>query len=710
MALPSLRADYDPRSFHPQGSPLVEATRRAEAVFGADDQTALVAVLDSQLFTVAGLRRAAALTEALGALEGVERATSITNLPRLVGDGETLSMAPRLQPLPESDDEVAAARRDLLGDPEVGGVLLAPDAYLVAVEVLESWSAPARRADLHDRIQAVIHDRSEGCEALLGGFPMVRVQYSRELMRETGRLFAVTGLALVVLVALMLRSLVAALGAVAVVAVANVWTHGAMALLGEPMTILSMLTPIVVLIVGVADAVHVILAYRRLEGTPEERAIAAVAEMGPAGLITSVSTALGFFTLLTAWDVRMLRAFGVFTGLGVLAAWLVTMALIPALLVRLGDRAPRPLPESAVARWLVVHPRRVLIGSALVLGLIGWGASGVSTNARILDGLAPDHPIMKTYGALESRFGGSLPLQVVYEGSPERLTEPEVLRHMAELTAVMRADLAVGAVRSPHQRVAELHGAVSGEAATIPETGAQVSELLLAASFADRDPFEGLFAESAGMARVSALLHERGSHATIATGDTVAAWLAAHPLAGVTTGLAGTAWIAPRAWERLLDDMVWSSVLAVGLITLLFALLYRSVTVALLTIPSNLAPLICVLCAMRLLDIPVKGNNAVVFSIAYGVAVDDTIYFLAHLRQLWRSGQLSWPEAVVRAHREMAGPLITTSVVLGLGFAVFLTSTFEFSVTLGLQMLVCVASGALAELVVMPALLALRRP
>lgn len=716
LALPRLRADYDPRSFHPQGTPLVAATRRAEAVFGADDQTALVALLDPQLFSVEGLARVDRLTRALGGLPGVERVTSLTNAPTVTGDGELLAVAPRLDPLPRSPEEADAARRGVLSDPNLAGILAAQDgtACLLLVEVLESWSPPARRAELYDRLQATLAPYRDGQRnALIGGFPMVRVQYSRELLSETLRLFAVTGIALVVLVTFMLRSIPAGLGAVGVVAVANVWTHGVMAWLGEPMTILSMLTPIVVLIVGVADAVHVVLAFRREPGAdPAERAAAALRAVAPAGFITSVCTALGFVTLLTAYDVRMLRVFGVYTAIGVLAAWLSTVILIPMLLVRFGgDYEPeRPRPISTLTERLVRRPWRVLAASGVVMLAITAAAMGISTDARLLDGLAADHPIMQTYTALESRFGGSLPLQVVYEGPPERLTEPDVLQHMALLTAELRALPETGAVRSPHERVAELHGALTGTPPRLPTRGAEIAELLMAASFADRDPFEGLFAESAGMARVSALLHERGSHATIAVGDHLQAWLTAHPLPGVTTSMAGTAWVAPRAWERLLDDMIWSSVLAVLLITALFAVLYRSVWVALLTIPPNIVPLVCVLAAMRFLDIPVKGNNAVVFSIAYGVAVDDTIYFVAHLRHLWQAGGMTWREAVVRAHHEMAGPLVTTSVVLALGFCAFLTSTFEFSVTLGLQMLVCVSTGALAELVMMPALLCLWTP
>lgn len=722
-ALPRLTADHDPRAFHPQGSPLVALTRHAEKVFGADDQTALVAVLDPGLFTRDGIRRLDTLTRALDGLDGVERVLSLTNLPDISGDSDTLDVTPRLtEALSGGDDgALAAARRDLLADELVGGVLLSRDgeATLIQVEVLEAWSAPKKRADLHDRIEALLAESAApGVEFLLGGFPMVRVEYSRELLGETGRLLGFTALGLVILVGVMLRSVRGALITVGVVLVANVWTHGAMALAGEPLTILSMLTPIIVLIVGVADAVHVLLAFRREPGTREERAIRAAESIGPAGFLTSVTTALGFLTLLTADDVRMLRVFGVTTAVGVLAAWLVTMLLVPPLLAsrrvgfdrdRRGDVKAPETPDTRLGARIVARPVRALILAGLVIVVASFVASRISTDAKILDGLRDDHPIMRTYHALEERFGGSLPLQVVYDApAGDGVADPALLAHMAKTAEWLRSQPGVGQVRSPDAFARRLHAALSGETG-LPSTADALSELYLTASFGDRDPFDGLVNTTDGVARIQTLLYERGSTETLALTDRLQAFLDANPLPGATIGLAGTAYIAPRAWARLLDDMVWSSVWAVLLITALFAVLFRSVTLALLTIPPNLVPLVFVLAAMAALGIPVKGNNAVVFSIAYGVAVDDTIYFLAHLRHLWRGG-VPWKDAVIRAHAEMTKPLITTTVVLGLGFSVFLLSTFEFSVTLGLQMLVCVLAGAAAELWLMPALLALWAP
>ena len=202
------------------------------------------------------------------------------------------------------------------------------------------------------------------------------------------------------------------------------------------------------------------------------------------------------------------------------------------------------------------------------------------------------------------------------------------------------------------------------------------------------------------------LLPERGALATVALQDALLGDMTRRmpdePAFSVDLG--GTAWIAPRAWRVLQSRMIWGLSLAVLAIALLFWGLFRSVRMALLTILPNVLPLACVLCAMAVLGIPAKGNNAVVFSIAYGLAVDDTIHLLSRLRAALRDG-LPIHDAILRAHRQVRGAITLTTLVLAGGFAVLLMSTFEFNVTLGLQMVVAALAALMLDLFALPALL-----
>ena len=703
-----LRADYDPRAFHPQGTSLVELTRLQESVWGPDDQTALVAVDDPDLLTAAGLARVDALTRTLAAESGIERVLSITNAQEIRGDGDTLEVAAFLSPLPTQDKDAQVAGRRLLADPAIAGVLLSKTgtSTLLQVTVLESWSAPKKRADLHDRIAAQLEHMKQTTH--LGGFPMVRVQYPREMLGETTRLLGTTLVLLLVLLAFGLRSLRDALSTLLVVVIATVWTHGIMQLCGDSFSILGTLTPIVIVVVGTADAIHVILAYRRT-GSRE----AAIRETLVPTLITSVTTAIGFLALLSARDVAMVRDYGVYTALGVLMAWAATMLVLPVCLRGTGKDA---LAGSQWAdRWLdrlMAAPKRALLITLATTAVAAGLATQISTDARILDGLPDDHPIMGTYRLLERDFGGSLPMAVVYDAdSPERLSQPDVFNHIQGTAEALRAEPDVGMVADPATIVARFQRAMMGGAdqhEVIPQDAGGLADVLMGAELSDPNPLAGLVSETDGVARIRVLMAEKGSANTIAVQERLMEELARRPLEGVAVGLSGTAYVAPRAWRILQTRMAEGLGWAVLLITVLFGVLFRSPTLAILSMIPNLLPLLAVLAVMALVGIPAKGNNAVVFSIAYGIAVDDTIHLLSNLYRHHRMGT-PWIGAIKKAHRDVRGALVLTSVVFAGGFAVLMTSTFEFNVTLGVQMVVATSVALAADLVLLPALLVLVR-
>ena len=710
-----ITADYDPRAFHPQGSPLVELTRFSERVFGTDDRRALVLVTDPALFTPAGLARLADLTRKLRAVHGVERVVSLSNATEVSGRGNTVSIQPIAKPIPTTLEAAETLKAHVLSDSLLAGGLVSDDgrSAIVAVTLLESHTAPAPRAAVHDAIDELL--ANHGAPTRLGGFPMVRVQYSRRMLDELGGLLGVSLATLLVLLLLFGGGVRPALATVAVVVVGNLWCHGLMGLAGQRFTILSMLSPIIVLVVGVADAIHVLSAWQQAVGTPRQRAASAIDQTFGPTLLTSATTALGFLALLTAGDVSMIRQYGQWTAVGVMSAWLATVTVLPPLLALgwLGTGRARtmswPRLNAGMTRALeasVNRPRQALLATVLVVGALAILAARVPTDARILDGLADNDPIMQTYNALERHFGGSLPMQVVYRDVDP--SDPEIIAH-AEWTAdTLRALPGVGRVETPTSTLKRLSGAVAGDSdtpGTLSTDAGELSELFLLSSFADPDPLRPLLREDERTLRIQALLVERGSQATLQTQDALLAALASRPVPHGSVGLAGTAWVAPRAWKILQQRMAMSLMIAIAGITLLFGFLLRSVPLALVTLIPNLVPLLAVLAVMTLAGIPAKGTNAVVFSIAYGIAVDDTIHLLAHVRAAWRSGR-PWSEAIRVGHQRVRRALVVTSLVLSGGFAVFLTSDFEFVVTLGLQMVTACLAALACDLLLLPALLA----
>ncbi|MBI3268063.1 MAG: MMPL family transporter [Planctomycetes bacterium] len=571
---------------------------------------------------------------------------------------------------------------------------------------------------------AVEFDRP-GRAFFLGGVPVVRRDYVNLTQRDTATFMPlVLGLLLGVLL-LVFRSLSGVLLPLLVMILSVIWTFGFLALCGGTLNLVSAIIPVLVVIAGISDAIHLILNYYEVYGEVSDRRralVRTIEENGVACFLTSATTAVGFFTLATT-DMPLLVDFGIFTGTGILFAWFISLVVIPICLSFLAPPAAERREEmdtGALASFLQWVPRfvdrrkgSVALVALAVLAAFGLGIGRIEIEAKLLDDLPLDHPVLATNRLIEDRLGGIFSLEYIVEGRTEDVVkEPEFLRQVAALQRYLDSFPETGKVLSVVDYIKDLRHSFYGERDAerrIPDTREETAQLLFLYDISKKKPLEGFVDHAYRRARISAKIHDVGTHGTMRVLRAVDDWIRRFAPDEIRVRVTGLVSLAQKVNEFVVWNMTTSFLLDFLIIGATFLVLTRSFRLALVGLIPNVVPLAVTLGVMGWLGIALKPTSAIIFGITFGIAVDDTVHALARYRlEFAKDGDLL--KAVERTFRGEGRATIFFSIILSLGFSILLFSQFRANQYFGFLCGVTIVAGLLGELFLLPWSLLVLRP
>jgi uncharacterized protein len=707
-------ADFTPQAMFIEGGPDRQRLDEIEAQFGRDDNDLLV-LLQGALDQPAAIDALIALHQKLEAQPGVERVDSLANAQVVRASDGMLEVVPLLG---MGTAETAAQRAG--ADAYLGGLLASPTGDRVAMRVRLDASAE-RTAELAPIVHALqdllaTTPLPDGVAVSMTGVPFVRTEVV-DLM-TTNQLAVVPLVVLLFAIAsrLLFRNLALGLAPLCVVVLADVW---AMALLlsgGASFNILTILVPSLVLVVGVSDGIHLTTRYQEelaVDGDPCEAMGRTLRSLAVACFLTSATTAAGFGSLVVA-ETRVVRDFGVHSAVAVMVCYFaviialpVWLAFLPAVRVEADHRRDnvhwRRL-LGAIDGLVARAPGRVLIvaaGICLVLAAVG---SQVRANSYILEMYPEGHPTWEAIRAFEDGMGGVVPMQFVVEGPPDALLNPATLSAMATMEAELRARPEVGWTTSPASWLARLHPLLSGEEG-LPESREAISQELLVAEMSGELPINQVLSADRAMGRILMLCHDAGGRnylAMRAEVDARAAELFAGQ--GVRADLTGDGMLAATGIHQLVTDLASSLVLVMLIILLTLWALLRDLRMALISVIPNVIPLLVTMAWLWLIDVDLQITTIVSFSVAIGLAVDDTIHFLVRYQQERQNGQPQ-REAMRRTFMGAGQAIVMTSLLLVSGLGILAFTDINSTRYFGQLTAITLIAALLADLFVTPALL-----
>lgn len=726
------KLEVDPSTEHvfPAHHPAVEDFARFRRTFGGDERLFLaLRVRQGDVFTPDVLRRTRELARGLQEIPGVERAFGLADMPVL----RLTPLGPFLAPgLPEDLDQLTPAqlegfRREVLGLPYVERMLVSPGGRATTVVAMLAPTRPGpagaqENLELVHAVEALVaQTASPDLEVLLAGSPLIKARITEtiqaDLITFTPPLLIVATLVTLAL----LRSLRGVALVLLVLVLTVVWVMGALGHLGITVNTMTSLAPCLVLVVGVADALHVLVeqGVQAARMGPEARGAAsmreAVRHVAMPCFLTSLTTMVGFGSLFLS-DIKPIREFGLAASLAAACAYVVTLVLLPACAALLPPprRAPpRPVRLDRLARWAVARPRLTLAAGGALTTVLGLGVLRIQPDTDFLNFFPASHRLVREAYEIQELFAGIAPAELIVTGPPGCSRRPEVLRAVFALERALEEDPAVDLALSAADLVA-----VATELRTrrreVPADPAELAQVerLLQALVGGRLPMEDLISPPGEphpgeeWLRVNLRVRAGGSAECARLLRRIDALRAEH-LAPLGLGLlpTGTSVVFSQTADEIMRGQVESFLTALGVISLVMFVALRSLVLGVVSVIPNLVPIAAILGAMGYMGIHLSSFNAVVCSVAIGLAVDDTIHLLSGFQRFVR--ELPRPEAVRETIAHEGAAVVSTSLVLASGFSVLLLGSFLPTQQFGLLMGISIAAALLSDLFLLPALLLL---
>jgi len=750
--IPGLRFDNSTESFLLKNDPTSRLYREFRQQFGQDEHI-MIGIAPPAVFDVLFLERLRAFHRALEVeVPHIQEVTSLLNARHTRGEGDALIVEELIAEWPRNEADLREIERRATASPVHRNVVLSEDARLTTVtlepvlysergfepdliagfDTEETGTEPElltleEKAEIVAAVREVV-SRFEAPEFRLYvvGEMVTGESITETVRRDVREYVGVSGLAIALLLLVLFRRPSGVLLPFVVVAAALLTTVGIQVCLGIPASSAMQMIPIIVLTVGVCNAVHVlVITYQRLNAGAElENAIAyAFGHSGLAILIANLTTAAGMSSFMTA-ALTPITHLGVIACVGVLTVTFYSFGLLPALLAILPLRrgASRPSRLSSLKRALLAagdlatrRPRWVLVGTAGFVLLMAIGISQLRFSHDLLKWFPRDHPVRVAAEHIDREMRGTNTLEVWIDARYENaLHEPERLKRiesaMAYAQGLERGEIFVGKALSLVDIVKETNQALNENRAEhyrIPASRELVAQELLLFENSGSDDLEKLTDSQFRQARVTLrvpLLDGVLYPSFLAELDEGLRRILGDELPFVLTGRAP---LMARALSAMTTSLARSYLFALAVITPLMILLIGSLRVGLLSMIPNLLPIAAVLGVMGLCGIPLDASNIIIGSVVIGLAVDDTIHFMHRFqRDYEESGEVR--EAVRRTLSTTGFALLFTSLTLATGFLVMagLGSMLNMLV-FGLVTALGIVVAFIADVLVSPALLAL---
>lgn len=732
-----IQFDFSPQAVLEGDDDIVQYCEQFKATFGSADAVVLVvfeATGEADVMTAEALTWQAAMARKLAELDMVERVDSLAELQM-----PTFSLIPPLvrlksvvTTLPADAKAEASLRQAVANLPMIEGALLSRDGRLATLAV---HLDPARGDinSLRDAVEQINVALANpilplGYAVHLTGIPVLRVDIVESLQADLVWLLPLAAVGFAIVLTGVFRRLVGVLLPLLAVGAALAWTTAGIVLAGESLNIVSNVLPILMFVIGMANCVHIVNRYAQdstRDTTRQAAAKTTMSHMAMACLLTSVTTAIGFGSLLAARS-NVLQALGWQAMVGIAMLYVCTIVMFSAMLswfrppVSTGRSGKPGLIARVVAtsgHAVARRPWPVLLGSVAMIAACLLLARNIPINSYVIETYDEDNPNIRTLRLVENRLAGILPLGISLQAdNAQTLLEPDTFRKIADVQNFAATNDLVLLARSYVDLHCQIHARLAGQTGRkmiLPPPGdAGRSRILLSSkiihSLGPAAGYDTFVSPDGRRARIMLRLRDGGTRRELALINDLQTRLSEvfPPGCGIETRLTDDVYLHAHAMDSFVRDMLRSLLGASIVIFVVIAVLFRSARLGAIAILPNLTPLVVTLGYMAVRGYEMNAGNVIVFAISLGIAVDGTIHFLARFREEIKAGD-GPAKAIYRSYISTGRAIVMTSVLIVAGLSVLLLSQFlpsrRFAELTGVTML-----GALVgDLLLLPACLML---
>lgn len=722
---------YDFAQMLPQKDSTSIIYQEFKETFGQDGAVLVIGIKDKDLYQLEKFSQWYDLTYKIKEMKGVQEVVSVARLFQLTRNDslKKFEFSSIIQEKPTSQNELDSLRRIILSYPIYNGFLYntAKDASLLMITLDKDYLNTSKRMALVNEIIRSGDDfgRKTGIDVHYSGMPFIRTKVMEKLQKE---LFLFIILAMVVASIILLiffRQFKAVFFTMIIVLINVAWVFGLVSILGYKITILTGILPPLMIVITVENCIFLLNKFHhdfRIHGNKVRSLSRMVQRIGNANLLTNAATATGFASFTITGN-RMLVEFGVVASLSILFAFLLTLFLVPIIFSYLPDpksKHVRHLERSLVSRilakivYIVEHHRRavyLVMASVVLAGLAGMVL--LKTTGRVVDDISKRDIIYKDLMFVEENFGGVMPMEITVDTEKKRgVLKLSTIEKLDELgifldsIPVFSKSLSLADVVK-YSRQAFYYGDSSKY--TLPASKDEMNFMMrylpkfesnnktILNSFIDTNL--QVTRISTQMANVGTPEIEELRGRIQARADSI------FPKEEFNVNVTGTSVVYQEGSRYLIRNLAESLVLAIVIITLLMALLFTSIRMILITLITNIIPLLMTAGMMGYLGINIKPSTIIIFSIALGISMDNSIQYLSRYRLYLKFYGDAIKPSILAALKEAGYSMIYSSVVLFFGFAIFILSTFGGTQALGYLISFTLLMAMLSNLFILPSLI-----
>lgn len=715
-----LRFSYDYADFFPDRDPDLEFYQDFRERFEPDDNFLLIGMQpEGGVFEQGFLRALDSATRAAGQLPGVDRSLSVSNFRYAVVSPFGILDYPAVHP--EDTSRFTADSVRIFQDERLRGKLISEDGRTAVILLKTADTLDQQDAQpLVTGVRRIMESTGLREFHLLG-----KAYFETELIRIQRNEFLLYACLSVLLVCvitfLMFRKVWVVVLSALTVGISLLLFTGLLGALGIEQNVMSTLYPIVIIIIGISDAVHFIGKYLVELRRNSHRRIAlfrTLSDIGFATFLTAVTSAIGFLTMLTS-NVPPIRNFGLYSALGVLVVYAVVVLLISPILTLFRPEQIDAHTDGESPRWTYFlqrinaigknRPRRVVLITAAVMAVFVYGVTQISTNIHIGQGLPKGARITQDFVFFEKHFNGFRPFEIAAVAqNGHRIDEPAVLRQIEKVEQQAKSYPMVNGIQSITMMYKSMHRAHHGDRVEyyqLPESDSVLSAYnRLLQKFAIRE-VHTLISEDHKAGRISGFISDVGTDSISMMQEDLRRFIEDETDPDLVHFTAtGTGVIFDKNTLYLRQNIISGVLLAFLCIGLVMGYLFRDWKMVMISIIPNIIPLIVCAGIMGLLHIELDAPTSIIFGISYGIAVDDTIHFLSKFN-IERQKGYDVEVALQNTFAETGKAVFTMSVILFFGFMILLLSPTAATFNIGLLTGITLFSAIWPDIFLLPILL-----
>lgn len=726
-----IRFTFTEANMLPDDHPVNMQYKNFLSKFGEEGNLILLALDDPNIYTPDVLNKWIALSKELKQFKQIDAVISIDNLPILVKDTATQRFITHKFITKEVKTQAEAdSLRQVLSErlPFYENLIYnkATNTLQTAVYMNKKIVNTKARKDfiLNDFIPIIEKfEQQTGLKVHTSGMPYIRTLSAQNIMDEIGLFIIAALISTSLIFFFFFRSFRAMLISLGVVSIAVMWVFGFLGFFDYEITILTGLIPPLVIVIGIPNCVFLINKYQQeisKHGNQAKSLVRVIGNVGNVTLLTNLTTAIGFATFIFT-ESTLLKQFGIIASINVLSIFFISLLFIPIVYSYL------PIPKEKHLRhlhrnWIgglikfientVKHHRIAVF--VVAIGLLVASIIGIykiKVSGSLIEDMPKSAAFFDDISFFEKNYGGIMPLEITIDTKQKNgVTKlanlkriDELCSHIEEIPEISKPLSIVNLVKYVKQ--AYYNG--NPKYYSLPTSQEQTFILSYIKNSKGKANMLSAYVDSLGQtARITTFMKDIGTEKMQQIEEDIynkAQKL--FPSDKYEVKITGKAYLFTKGTNYLASNLIWSLALAILLIATIMAYMFRSFKMIVVSLIPNLLPLLITAGLMGYFGIPLKPSTILVFSIAFGISVDDTIHFLAKYRLELVARNWKISKSVYGALRETGISMFYTSVVLLSGFSVFLLSSFGGTKALGGLISTTLLFAMMTNLILLPSLL-----